>query len=137
MENFFTFSFILFKKIFKFLKERPFSSFVLIFVLSINCLPLPDSNIDTFREYTPVEKTIPNHKVLLIASGDAFPTLFSAKKEKLDIVLHIKLMKIFPDWPARINYQKKQEEFYKSAIKKQTQLTRLRIKDTSGFYTKE
>ena len=33
--------------------------------------------------------------------------------------------------------QKKQEEFYKSAIKKQIQLKRLIIQDTSSFYTKE
>ena len=46
-------------------------------------------------------------------------------------------MKTFPDWPARMNYKKTQEEFYKSAIQKQTQLKSLRIKDTSGFYTKE
>lgn len=42
-----------------------------------------------------------------------------------------------PDWEARMDYQKKQEKFYKSAIKKQTELKRLRIKDTSGFYTKK
>ena len=36
-----------------------------------------------------------------------------------------------------MDYQKKREKFYKSAIKKQTELKRLRIKDTSGFYTKE
>ena len=46
-------------------------------------------------------------------------------------------MKTFPDWEARMDYQKKREKFYKSAIKKQTELKRLRIKDTSGFYTKE
>lgn len=59
------------------------------------------------------------------------------KRKKFDLVLHTRLMKTFPDWEARMNYQKKQEEFYKLAIKKQTQLKRLRIKDTSGFYTKE
>lgn len=59
------------------------------------------------------------------------------KRKKFDLVLHTRLMKTFPDWEARMNYQKKQEEFYKSAIKKQTQLKRLRITDTSGFYTKE
>jgi len=32
---------------------------------------------------------------------------------------------------------KKQEKFYKSAIKKQIQLKRLRIQDTSSFDTKE
>ena len=60
-----------------------------------------------------------------------------SKRKKFDLVLHARLMKTFPDWEARMNYQKKQEEFYKLAIKKQTQLKGLRIKDTSGFYTKE
>ncbi len=46
-------------------------------------------------------------------------------------------MKTFPDWEGRINYQKNQEEFYKSAMKKQSELKKLRIKATSGFYTKE
>ena len=46
-------------------------------------------------------------------------------------------MKTFPDWPARMDYQKKQEEFYKSAIQKQIQLKRLRIQETSSVYTKE
>lgn len=36
-----------------------------------------------------------------------------------------------------MDYQKKQEEFYKLAIKKQIQLKRLRIQDTSSFFTKE
>jgi len=47
------------------------------------------------------------------------------------------LRKHFPDWEERMNYQKKQEVFYKSAIKKQIQLKRLRIQDTSSFYTNE
>ena len=46
-------------------------------------------------------------------------------------------MKTFPDWPARMDYQKKQEEFYKSAMKRQFELKRLRIQDLSSFYTKE
>ena len=47
------------------------------------------------------------------------------------------LRKHFPDWEGRMDYQKKQEAFYKSAIKKQIQLKRLRIQATSSFYTKE
>lgn len=35
-----------------------------------------------------------------------------------------------------MNYQKKQEEFYKSAMRKESELKRLRIKDNSKFYTK-
>ena len=47
------------------------------------------------------------------------------------------LRKHFPDWEGRMEYQKKQEAFYKSAIKKQIQLKRLRIQETSSFYMKE
>ena len=79
-----------------------------------------------------LETTISNQKALAVFGGDSLPGLFSAKREKFDLVLHARLMKTFPDWPARMDYQKKQEEFYKSAIKKQIQLKRLRIKNTSG-----
>jgi len=34
-------------------------------------------------------------------------------------------------------YQKKQEEFYKLAMKKKRELKRLRIKENSNFYTNE
>lgn len=45
--------------------------------------------------------------------------------------------KHFPDCDKRVSYQKKQEEFYRSAMKKQTQLKRLRIQDKSTNYTKQ
>ena len=45
-----------------------------------------------------------------------------SKRKKFDLVLHARLMKTFPDWPARMDSQKKQEKFYKLAIKKQIQL---------------
>ena len=124
-------------KIIKFFRERPILSLVLIFGLWVNSLPLPDANIGTVRQYNPLETTISNQKALAVSGGDGLPALFSAKREKFDLVLHARLMKTFPDWPARMDYQKKQEEFYKSAIKKQIQLKRLRIQDTSSFYTKE
>jgi len=43
----------------------------------------------------------------------------------------------FPDWEERMNYQKKQEEFYKAAMRKQREFKRLRIKENSNLYTKE
>ncbi len=137
MKCLFAFICIVLNKIIKFFQERPILSLVLMGGLWVNFLPLPDPNIVTVRAYNPLETTIPHQKALLIAGGEGFINPSSPNREKFDIVLHVKLMKTFPDWPARINYQKTQEEFYKSAIKKQTQLKRLRIKNTSGFYTKE
>ena len=83
------------------------------------------------------EKKIANKKraAKIIELQDEFEKI--KYREKFDLVLHVKLMKTFPDWPARMDYQKKQEEFYKSAIKKQIQLKRLRIQETSSVYTKE
>jgi len=43
----------------------------------------------------------------------------------------------FPDWEDLMNYQKKQEEFYKSAMRKQRELKRLIIKNICKFYTKQ
>jgi hypothetical protein len=103
--------------------------------LWLNSLPLPDENI--VRQDPQVETSLPTQKALGISGGDGLLIWFSAKREKFDLVLHARLMKTFPDWEARMNYQKKQEDFYKLAIKKQTQLKRLRIKDTSDFYTKK
>ena len=39
-------------------------------------------------------------------------------KKNFDLSFHRKLEKHFPDWAERMNYQKKQENFYKSAMKK-------------------
>ena len=43
----------------------------------------------------------------------------------------------FPDWNERMNYQKKQEKFYKSAIKRKKELKRLRVLDKKSYYTNE
>lgn len=48
-----------------------------------------------------------------------------------------KLEKHFPDWDERMNYQKKQENFYKSAMKKQAELRRIKVMDKRNRYTKE
>ena len=120
-------------KIIKFLRERPILSLVLIFGVWVNSLPLPDYDMSTVRDYNGLETTISNQKLLEISGGG----FFRAKREKFDLVLHARLMKTFPDWPARMDYQKKQEEFYKSAMKRQFELKRLRIQDPSSFYTKE
>ena len=60
------------------------------------------------------------------------------KKEKFDWAYHRKLEKHFPDWKERIDYQRKQEKFFNSALKKQKQLQGLiQLRDQSKFYTKD
>ena len=59
------------------------------------------------------------------------------KRKKFNIVFHRRLEQHFPDWEERMNYQKKQEEFYKSAMRKQREFKRLRIKENSNLYIKE
>ena len=58
-------------------------------------------------------------------------------KKNFDLSFHRKLEKHFPDWDERMNYQKKQENFYKSAMKKQAELRRIKAMDKRNRYTKE
>jgi len=50
---------------------------------------------------------------------------------------HRQLEQYFPDWAGRMDYQKKQEKFFKSAMRKKRELIRLRMKEDPKFYTKE
>ena len=43
----------------------------------------------------------------------------------------------FPDWKERIYYQKKQEEFYKSAMKRKKEIKRIRLLYNKNYYTNE
>ena len=47
------------------------------------------------------------------------------------------LRKHFPDWEGRMDYQKKQEKIYKSAMLKKREMQRLRLLETPNLYTKE
>jgi hypothetical protein len=47
------------------------------------------------------------------------------------------LKKYFPDWKERIEYQQKQEKFYESVIRKTRELKKLRIEESSKFYSQE
>ena len=47
------------------------------------------------------------------------------------------LFKHFPDWQARMDYQKKQEEFFKSAILRKRELQRKGITESRDLYTKQ
>ena len=60
-----------------------------------------------------------------------------SKRKKFDLVLHARLMKTFPDWEQRMGYQKKQEEFYKSAMRKKREIERVKNLDNTRYYTKE
>ena len=57
--------------------------------------------------------------------------------KKFDLDFHRQLKQHFPDWKARIDYQKKQEEFYKLAMKRRKELKRIRMIDKKSYYTKE
>lgn len=91
-----------------------------------------------------IEKNVPS--VLSINSGgdggapqsDNFVLQIGLRKrKKFDITFHRRLEQHFPDWKHRVAYQKKQEDFYKSAMKKKRELKRLRIKENSNVYIKE
>jgi hypothetical protein len=63
----------------------------------------------------------------------------AGKRKKFNLAFHRRLEKTFPDWEERMVYQKKQEKFYKSAMAKEREVKRLRIKikKNSNPYTKE
>lgn len=85
----------------------------------------------------------PNPPTVLLASssGDGHEKAVSLigrkNKKKFNLAFHRQLKQHFPDWEGRMNYQKKQEKFYKSAMRKQTELKKLRIKDNQSVYSKE
>lgn len=62
---------------------------------------------------------------------------FLGKRKKFDLAFHRRLEQHFPDWKERMDYQKKQEQFYKSAMIKKREIKRLRLLENSDFYTKE
>ena len=57
--------------------------------------------------------------------------------EKFDLDFHRQLEQYFPDWAGRMDYQKKQEKFFKSAMRKKRELIRLRMIEDPKFYTQE
>lgn len=98
--------------------------------------------------YLNVIKSTSNDKdlttiILASSHGDkpdekTLPSISRKNKKKFDLALHIKLEEKLPDWDGRVNYQKKQEKFYESAMKKQAELRRLRVGlRTTPYYTKE
>lgn len=62
---------------------------------------------------------------------------FLGKRKKFDIVFHRRLEQYFPDWKERMDYQKKQEKFYKKALKRKSEIKRLKQLDSRDWYSKE
>lgn len=62
---------------------------------------------------------------------------FLGKRKKFDLDFHRQLEQHFPDDAGRIDYQKKQEKFFKSAMRKKREMRSLRMKEDPKFYTKE
>ena len=61
----------------------------------------------------------------------------SDRIQKIDSDFHRRLEKYFPDWEERMAYQEKQAEFYKLARRKKSELKKLRIEDSSKFYSEQ
>jgi hypothetical protein len=62
---------------------------------------------------------------------------FLGKRKKFDLDFHRQLGQYFPDWAGRMDYQKKQEKFFKSAMRKKREMIRVRMKEKPKFYTKQ
>lgn len=104
--------------------------------VTVSLLPLPSETTKIPQIEVPAQTNVAPKELLGsvalgICGGELGLHRFSGKRQKFDPVLHARLMKTFPDWKGRMDYQKKQEKFYKLAIKKQTELKKLRIKNTS------
>ncbi|MFT6843772.1 MAG: hypothetical protein ACJASR_002556 [Psychroserpens sp.] len=59
------------------------------------------------------------------------------KVKNFDPTFHRRLKQAFPDWTERMDYQKKQEEFYKSAMRKKKEIERIRVLPNTRYYTNE
>ena len=54
-----------------------------------------------------------------------------------DLNFHHQLEQHFPDLSNRMNYQNKQEKFYKTAIRRKQEIKRPRVLDKKSYYPKE
>ena len=72
-----------------------------------------------------------------VRGGEREDYPFLGERKKFDLDFHRQLKHYFPDWDGRMNYQKKQEKFFKSAMRKKREMIRLRMKEDLKFYTKE
>ncbi len=75
-----------------------------------------------------IEKNISS--VSSIDRGGGNDAFFLGKKQKkYSIVFHYQLEQHFPNWNPRMDYQKKQEELYKSAMQKRRETLRARLEE--------
>ena len=112
----------------------------LILALSFGCVILSiytNDRSDFNPSYGSVQSVLTLNGGARNSSSENTPKISVPQALEQTINRREMLRKHFPDWEERMDYQKKQEAFYKSAIKKQIQLKRLRIQDTSSVYTKE
>ena len=65
--------------------------------------------------------------------GESRLALVLGKRKKFDLAFHRRLEQHFPDWEERMAYQKKQAEFYKSAMRKKKEIVKLRMADDLNF----
>ena len=79
-----------------------------------------------------------NHQQIVVSvnRGGGSP---SESQEKIKITkgFHRRLEQHFPDWEGRMDYQKRQEKYYKLAMRKKMELKRTKLSDKEYYYTKE
>ena len=130
------------KAIFKFLKfldylEKQMGGFFWIFISTFGLtLSSLDDSYDSYLMQADIRPKIEVSSALKIPPGGSGQES-QIKRKKFDLALHRRLEQHFPDWEQRMTYQKNQEDFYKSAIRKKREIKGLRIKENSNFYTKE
>ena len=72
------------------------------------------------------------------SDSNSFGTLICLSERKnFDLAFDPLSEQSFPDWKERLDYQKTQEKFYISAIKKKYVLKKSRMLDNKSYYTKE
>jgi hypothetical protein len=59
------------------------------------------------------------------------------RSQKYDPAYHRRLEKEFPDWPERIAYQEKQKRLYDSAMRKEREASKLRLRNKQFAWTLE
>lgn len=89
---------------------------LLFFAILWTCKPI--SYQDLVRNQSIREKTI--EKTIVLTGGQ------QDSRGKSSIGKKILLEKLFPDWPERVDFQNKQEKFFKSGRKKQISAKRVR-----------
>ena len=72
-----------------------------------------------------------------VRGGAAKDYPFLGKRKKFDLDFHRELEQRFPDCTRRVDYQKKQKKFFKSAMRKKREMKKVNMIEDRKFYTKE